>query len=183
MKTRKLIAASLFVALSGLFIGCNDDDGASCAQDYTGALSEQEASFAGTWTLTGIESSEAIDLTDDDVDNPSTDIFAQEDSCLTDIVYEYNTDRTFTYDQGKNTADCNRSEQFTGTWKLGGNTLGLITNCFESIEEISFSEDRTSYTVASRGIVTDANGQRQEVDLTFTYTQGPMMVEPEPTFE
>ena len=42
MKTRKLIAASLVVALTGLFISCSDDDTTSCVPDYTGALSEQD---------------------------------------------------------------------------------------------------------------------------------------------
>ncbi|MCM5662466.1 DUF5004 domain-containing protein [Galbibacter mesophilus] len=182
MKTTKLIATGLMVAFAGLFVSCNDDDSDSCAVDYTGELSQPEMQFVGTWSLTAIQSSEPVDLTDDDTENPSTDIFAQNTPCRNDVVYEFNEDRTFTYMEGLNEEDCNE-ENINGTWMLGGNTLGLVTGCFEVIEELAFNASRTSYSVSSEVNIVDVNGQSQAVELTFTYTQGPNMEDPEPAFE
>ncbi|MCF8713533.1 DUF5004 domain-containing protein [Joostella atrarenae] len=178
MKTRKLIAASLFVALTGLFISCDDDDTVSCTPDYTGALSDEETTFVGSWELTGITSDEEIDLTDDEEENPSTDIYAQQTECQNDIVYTFNSDRTYTYEQGGVVEDCEATEDFSGSWKLGGTTLGLVTNCYESIQTLEFNAEETEYTVQTSGIATDASGQQIQIVVTYTYSQKLAEIEP-----
>ncbi|MEH6703269.1 MAG: DUF5004 domain-containing protein [Galbibacter orientalis] len=178
MKTRKLIAASLVVALTGLFISCSDDDTTSCVPDYTGALSEQESGFTGTWKLTAIESSKELDLTDDDEDNPTTDIFIQQTDCQNDISYTYGTDRSYIYEVGENAEDCTNARSGTGTWKLGGNSLGVISACYEDIQNLEFNTERNEYKIQNTGTGTDVNGKSFQIIVTYTFTKELADVEP-----
>ncbi|WP_335965197.1 DUF5004 domain-containing protein [Galbibacter sp. PAP.153] len=171
MKNQKLIATTLFVALMGVFVSCTDDDSDNCVPDYTGALSEAETAFVGEWRLSAIEADEEVDLTDDDEDNPSTDIFAQQTACQNDQVYEYNSDRTFTYSAGQNEEDCEGAGSIAGTWKLGGDTLGLVYNCFEDILALDFDAQRTSYRINSNVRIEDVDGKVIQTQITLTYTK------------
>ncbi len=177
MKKQKLAAVVLFAALTGMFVSCNDDDN-QCIPDYTGALSADETAFAGEWHLTAIESSEAIDLTDDDEDNPSTDIYAQQSECENDLQYDFNTDRTYTYSVGKNAEDCETSGTIKGTWKFGGSTLGMITSCLESVVDLDINAERTTFSFTTDNFYTKENGQRIEIEVTHTYTKGPIAPAP-----
>ncbi|EKF56829.1 hypothetical protein I215_01405 [Galbibacter marinus] len=178
MKKQKLMAVVLFAALTGVFVSCNDDDN-QCIPDYTGALSADETAFAGEWHLTAIESSEEIDLTDDDEDNPSTDIFAQQSDCQNDLQYDFGTDRIYKYSARTNVEDCEDSPAaIEGTWKFGGSTLGLITACTESVVELDVNDQRTTFSYTISTFFTKESGERIEIDVTHTFTKGPIVPTP-----
>ena len=170
MKKQKLMAVVLLTALTGIFVGCNDDD-AECIADYEGALTAAETSFAGTWTLSAVESSEEIDLTDDEEDNPSKDIYAQQSDCENDMQYIFGADRAYKYNVGKRAEDCEQSGTLTGSWKLGGSTLGLITSCMENVVELEFNPNKTTFSYTTPNIYTKENGERVEIEITFTYSK------------
>ena len=79
---RKLVFACTTLLLAQLFIACNStDDGIECPEDHTGALAEAEEKLPGDWVLTAMTADQEIDLTDDETDNPSTDLFTQYEAC------------------------------------------------------------------------------------------------------
>ncbi|WP_417363255.1 DUF5004 domain-containing protein [Galbibacter sp.] len=179
MKKQKLMAVVLLTALTGLFVGCNDDDTSSCTPDYIGALSAEETAFAGEWTLSAIVSDKEVDLTDDEEDNASTDIYAQQSECQNDQQYIFKTDRSFEIQGGENAADCDPVQSIAGTWKLGGSTLGLIYFCSENIQAIEFNTEKTSFSFSSDLIITDLAGNKIDAEVTFTYSKAPVAEETE----
>src|SRR5699024_11429066 len=52
-----------------------------------------------------------VDLTDDDEENPSTDIFAQQSACEKDEQYVFDADRTFEYSKSNNAEDCDKDRK------------------------------------------------------------------------
>ncbi|MEL4307151.1 DUF5004 domain-containing protein [Joostella sp. CR20] len=174
MKKRKLIATTLFLALSALFVGCSDDDNSvTCTPAYTGELTENEAFLAGTWELSALTSSIEIDLTDDNENNPSTDIFMQQTECENDIVYIFNTDRTFSYEIGQSEGlNCSYTDGLDGTWKLTGSTI-TFNSCFESTRTVEFNDDLTAYSFDS---LAELNGQ--QFTVTYTFTKATEDIEP-----
>jgi len=180
MKKQKLMAVVLLTALTGVFVGCNDDDSSSCTPDYTDELSAEETAFAGEWTLTAIASDEEVDLTDDDVDNPSTDIYAQQSDCQNDQQYIFKTDRVFKIVSGENAENCESDQKQTvaGTWKLGGTTLGLIYFCTENIQALEFNAEKTTFSITNDLIITDLTGKQIEAEVTFVYSKLPVVADP-----
>lgn len=173
MKKQKLMAVVVLTALTGLFVGCNDDD-AECIADYQGELTADETAFAGEWNLSAVVADQEVDLTDDDEENPSTDIFAQQSACEKDEQYVFDADRTFEYSKSNNAEDCDNPVKLTGTWKLGGSTLGMIYFCSENIVDLDFNSDRTTFSLTNDVIVTEVGGNRVETEVTFTYTKAPV---------
>lgn len=172
MKKQKLMAVVVLTALTGLFVGCNDDD-AECIADYQGELTADETAFAGEWNLSAIVSDEELDLTDDEEDNPSTDLFAQQSACQNDQQYVFNGDRTFEFSSGENAESCDNPVSLTGTWKLGGSTLGMIYYCSENIVDLEFNADRTTFSYSTPAQFQQPSGNVQ-VEVTFTYTIAPV---------
>ncbi|MBP0904216.1 DUF5004 domain-containing protein [Mariniflexile gromovii] len=167
MKKTILLVKSLML-VGVLALSCDNDNGPDCPNALTGELTTTETAFTGNWTLKSIVAEEEVDLTDDDVDNPSTDIYAQSSDCFNDLVYNFGTNRTYTLKQGENATDCNEIE-INGTWALNSGTLSLVASC--SIESIAldFNDDDTEFSYTTTLRFKDVNDLIIDSDVVFTY--------------
>ncbi|WP_338357316.1 DUF5004 domain-containing protein [Yeosuana marina] len=154
--------ASLF------FVGCNND-GPDCPEALTGELGTSETVLVGDWNFVGMVAEDAVDLTDDDQDNPSTDIFAQLDACDKDLVYTFDNDRSYTFTQGYVATDCTNKVQFEGTWKLTGSNLAFVANCTTNAIDIAFNEDQSTFSFEQTYKFLDMDGHTVTTKVTFTY--------------
>ncbi|MBO3099061.1 DUF5004 domain-containing protein [Gelidibacter pelagius] len=169
MKKSILIIKSLFVIGALSIFSCNSDDGFDCPEALTGELSATEAEFSGTWKLVAMEADEAIDLTDDNTDNPITDVFAQYEACDRDLVYDFMNDRNLEFRQGYTADDCTNKLTFAGTWNLIGNDLTLVANCASQriTIETNAEGDQYSYDVTLQ--FRDVNGAQKTSKVKFTF--------------
>jgi len=155
-----------------LFVSCDNSDDIKCPEALTGELTEMETSFSGTWALTAITSEEEIDLTDDDTDNPSTDLYSQFPACDNDSVYTFESDRNYTYIFGKTEADCDSQQEATGTWQLTENSsLIFVSGCSRQITPIDLNEENTEFTIEKTLTYTDVDGNSISTKTTFTYSK------------
>ncbi|GAA3596683.1 DUF5004 domain-containing protein [Flavivirga amylovorans] len=169
MKTNALVPILMAIAL--LIVGCNDDD-SNCAQDLTGELSNNETAFAHKWVLAEIVSDKEIDLTDDSEDNPSTNLFEQYGACEKDAFYNFNNDRSYTFEQGVTASNCSNKQTSTGTWKLTNNTLlTLVSFCSTREITIEINTDGNSFLIEDNFNITDVKGNRISSKITFTYNK------------
>ncbi|WP_163518381.1 DUF5004 domain-containing protein [Gelidibacter japonicus] len=169
MKKSILIIKSLFLVVALSIFSCNTDDDIKCPEPLTGELSEAETGFSGSWKLVAMEADEAIDLTDDNADNASTDLFAQYKACDRDLVYNFMNDRSLVYRQGYLAADCANKLTFSGTWNLIGNDLTIVANCASQriTIETNAEEDQYSYDVTLE--FRDVNGSVKSSKVKFTF--------------
>src|SRR5690554_3638472 len=107
MRKSILIMKSLMVIVALSVVSCNSDDDIKCPDALTGELSATETQFSGSWRFSGMETEEAIDITDDNTDNPSTDIYAQYGACDRDVKYDFMSNRDYELKQGYAAVDCN----------------------------------------------------------------------------
>lgn len=170
MKKSKFLIQGL-VVLSLLIVSCNtSDDDIQCEEDITGVLSLKETEFVGEWELIAIESFDAVDLTDDDVDNPSTDIFSQYSECERNQIYEFKNDRAFTLKQGYTLPDCNNSSSFKGTWELtDGNTLITVAYCSKQSAPLEFENNDTEFKTERSITIIDINKNSVRTSVTTSY--------------
>lgn len=172
-KMRKLnvVMKSLMVVGALFLVSCNTDDGISCPEALTGELDAAETEFSGDWTLTALEADDAVDITDDDTDNPTKDIFAQYTECQSDLVYEFMDDRNYAFKQGYVAADCEGKGTFTGTWALTANVLTLVSNCASQRVDIEMNADKDVFSYDTNVNVRDVNGAVKTTKVTYTYTK------------
>ena len=157
--------------ICGLAVSCSvGNDGSDCSQDFTGALSTNEEKLVGEWVLTGIDADEALDITDDDEDNPSTDLFAQYNECQKDAAYTFSSNRSYLLEQGQNGTNCPNKGIFDGTWQLSGNTLSFVDACITQNVALTFNGDDTSFMFSNNFTLADVNGNVEEVTIVFTYS-------------
>lgn len=157
----------------GLFmLGCSTNDGLSCPEPFTGELSTVENSFVGTWVFSGMTSEEAIDLVDDGIDFPSTDIFSQLPDCQKDVDYLFNSDRSFTVRQEFNTVGCNNKLSIEGTWKYANEKLTLVTPTLCSSQTLDVTlNGLTEFTITDVLNINDVSGLTVISNVTLTYTK------------
>ncbi|MDO6758856.1 DUF5004 domain-containing protein [Tamlana sp. 2_MG-2023] len=157
--------------LSVLTVSCSDDnDDDICNDPIVGELTEYEADFSGYWTLKSIVVDEEIDLTDDDIDNPSSDVYSQYDECLQDTAYEFSSDRAYSFEQGKNADDCEVQNETNGTWKLGqDNILTIVSNCLTGNTVLDLNDDLTEFSFKSSLPYEDVNGNKLNLNTVSTY--------------
>ncbi|MEH6682295.1 MAG: DUF5004 domain-containing protein [Sediminicola sp.] len=168
----KRILFLLTLALMGFTAtSCNSDDDSYCVEDFTGALTEDEAVLVGTWELTAITSDEEVDITDDDEDNPSEDIFAQQDECQNDVSYSFSSNRAYTLQQATNVSGCDAEYSTEGTWNLVGDEIGLVDNCNLQILEVAINTDETAFSFVVDQNIRDVDGAITQVQLVITYTK------------
>src|SRR5690606_28319466 len=120
------MGATLLASL--MFTGCNDDDD-DCIPDYTGALTESETPLAGKWVLSGITSTKAVDITDDEEENPTTDIYAQYADCQKDAGYTFNEDRVYKFEQGTTASNCENKVITNGAWQHTNSQISFVASC------------------------------------------------------
>jgi hypothetical protein len=169
MKVRSIFMGAALLA-GAMFIGCSDDDD-DCIQDYTGPLAENETPLVGKWVLSGITSSEEVDITDDDEENPSTDIYAQYTDCQKDAAYTFNEDRDYKFEQGTTASDCQGKVTTNGTWQYTNNQISLVTLCTVLNLPVTFTNAGTSFQSVSQLLIKDVTGQTVQAEVTFTYTK------------
>lgn len=163
----KLMASSVLMSL--LMVSCSLNDGTSCPEAITGSLSDLENEFVGTWVFTNMVSEEEVDLTDDDVENPSTEIFPQLEDCQKDVVYVFETDRKFNVKQEYNVPDCENKLTIEGTWKLMNGNLTFVAQCSSQTIDVELNEESTIFTLEDNYSFQDVNGFLIMTNVTFTY--------------
>jgi len=168
MKKSILVIGSLFI-MNVLFVGCSLGDESNCPNDLTGALSAIESDFAGTWALTGMVAEDEVDITDDDVDNPSTEIYSQLPGCQQDVVYNFNSDRSFIIEQAYNVPNCPNKATVEGTWSLSGNQLNLVAQCQTQVYAIVINTEGTLFTIDDNYNFNDQSGVIISSGVTLTY--------------
>ncbi len=123
----KTIVNSLFISLvfSLGFISCSDDDGGSTAQPGV--------EFAGTWVLTEINLSAAIDANNDGSTSANllNEASCLEDTLVLDETFEWNSTEVVATLISPITGDlynvsCSDSQTQNGNWGVSGSNLFLI---------------------------------------------------------
>ena len=159
------------VLLGSMLSGCSTDNSIECPEDFTGSLVDEENNLLGTWQLSAIVAGEEVDLTDDNEENPDTDIFVQYTACEKDTEYTFGSDRAYVYSQATNESNCSNMVTITGTWKLANGSLGLVGNCSVQNLNVVFNDDKSAFSVTSNYTITDVNGVSVQTDVTFTYSK------------
>ncbi|WMI65373.1 DUF5004 domain-containing protein [Aestuariibaculum sp. YM273] len=169
MKKTILLVKSLM--LTGILaVSCNDDNDYKCPEAFTGELTETETNFTGLWKLKSIVTEEEIDLTDDDIDNPTTDLFSQFTECQQDVAYNFNNDRSYSYLAGTIATDCENKQTISGTWELNeASVLSLVVSCAKQSSIIEVNETNTEFTIETTYNFVDVNDISVTSVTTSTY--------------
>ncbi len=169
---KKILLHTFITAIFiGLCIGCMSDDEIVCAEDFEGELVESENILVGQWVLSAIFSEKAVDLTDDDENNPIQDIYAQYSDCKNDRVYSFGANRRYTFVRGANQAfACKDESESEGTWKLTGETLSFVTSCSTFKMTIDFNEEESQFSLTDDYDIRDVEGNTIRAEVTFTYS-------------
>lgn len=166
-KTILLVKSLMLVGL--LVVSCDDDNDIECPNALTGELTATETTFSGEWILKAIVAEKEIDLTDNDIDDPSTDIYAQNSSCQNDLVYNFKSDRSYILKQGANvTTDC-EDKSSEGTWALDGDILTVVSYCASQKTNLTFSDDNNEFSYVSTLNFKDVDNDIIISEATFTY--------------
>jgi len=169
MKKRILLVKSLMLC-SLLFVSCDDDNEISCPEALTGELSTTEVNFVGTWNLKSIVAEDAVDLTDDDIDNASTDLFDQYTDCQKDIEYSFSDNRDYNFRAGLLATDCENTQNIEGTWALNENSeLMIVFSCASQLVDIDVNDESTAFSTEGNFQYIDVNGNTVSTTTTFTY--------------
>lgn len=169
MKRSILLVKSLMLC-SLLFVSCNDDNDIKCPEAITGELTDMEVDFTGKWTLKSIVSEDEVDFTDDDIDNPSTDLFAQYSDCEKDIEYNFSDNRDYSFLGGMATADCDNTQDIEGTWALNENAeLIIVYGCTTQLTQLEINDEITTFSTEGNFQYMDVNGDLINTTTTFTY--------------
>lgn len=166
---KKIVLASSLVVMNLLCVGCDLGDESSCPEPFTGELSAAESVFVGTWILTDMVADEEIDLTDDDVENPSTEIFQQLSECKQDVVYSFESDRAFNVKQSYNVPNCEIKGIVEGTWKATAGQITTISQCQTLTIAIEMNTEQTIFTTESNFQFSDVRGFIINSAVTLTY--------------
>ena len=169
----KFLSIGTTLLMGVLFLSCSSDDGNQCPPDFTGDLTAEEEMLVGAWALSAMVATDEFDLTDDGVDNPSTDIYNQYTECQQDAVYTFGAQRTYGYEEGQNAGGCDAQIQIDGTWELVSGTLRLTSSCSIQSTSVEFNGDSTAFTLSQTFNVRDVNGTLSQTSIDFTYSLVP----------
>lgn len=169
---KTVISISKVVLLCLLILGCSTDNGSSCPEPLTGELSTIENEFVGKWVFSGMTSEEAVDLTEDGVDNPSTEIYSYLPDCQKDVEYFFNSDRSYTVRQEYNAANCTNKLSIEGTWMYTNGNLTFVTPsvCLSQTLNITLN-GATEFTISDTVMFNDVSGLTIRSNVTLTYTK------------
>lgn len=145
MKKNVLVFAG-WVCFALIVVSCDSDQGNACPKIFVGALTGHEEQLVGTWVLSEITSESAIDLTDDEEQNPSTDLFEQYSECDRDASYIFFDDRTYRYDLGQRVGDCDNPVTATGSWKFSAQILSLTSTCSIQTAPLKLNAEGDTFT-------------------------------------
>lgn len=164
----------LWMAVAGVLLisGCTPDNEFECPQPYTGALTADEEKYAGNWELTALEGGLAVDLTDDDLDNASTDLFSQLDECTRTARYVFAADRKMSYIGSKIVEDaCEEEIYFSGSWKATNGIVNVIAGCATADFTMELDEEAGSFSYTTYEQVANFNGETVATQVTYTFTK------------
>lgn len=167
----KIASFSLLMCFGLLMMGCSTDSSSNCPEDFTGALSSDENEFVGTWALSDIVSQVAVDLTDDGVDNPSTEIFDQLPDCQKDVEYIFGSDRGFTVRQQYNATGCTNKLSLDGTFKYVSSQLSFNNACVVQTITVQVNVDFTEFTVNDNYTFNEVDGSTTSSSVVLTYSK------------
>jgi len=168
MKTKKVLLAVIGTIL--LFVGCDSDDGVACIDDFDGGLVESEEKLTGVWVLSSIISEKEVDLTDDEEDNPSNDIYTQYSECKNDRVYTFGANRRYAFERGEKAKVCQDKSTSEGTWQLTGDTLAFVTGCNLFQLSIDFNEEESQFSLTDDYQIREFDGNTITAEVIFTYS-------------
>lgn len=161
-------------AIAGVFLlsGCTSDDSTSCPEPYTGPLTAEEENLSDTWVLTGLEGAIEIDLTDDDTDNPATDILAQLDECVSNARYEFGADRVGSYYASELVNDtCEDRLLFQGSWRFEDSVIHVNAGCAALRLEVSFDEETGNFSYVTYENVRNYKDQVIPMEVTYIFSR------------
>ncbi|ETN94800.1 DUF5004 domain-containing protein [Zhouia amylolytica] len=171
MMNLKRVSLPVLLMLGGVMLSCDSNDDISCAEDFTGDLTTSEEVLVGEWNLSAVVAEDEIDLSDDEVENPTTDLLSQYTACQKDVAYIFDAERNFTIEQSYNVADCAEKGQLAGTWMLNGEALNLVYACSRLSTGIDIHAEGTTFSFTGIENIQDINGQIIETTVTYTYTK------------
>lgn len=153
-------------------VSCNTDDSINCPDPLTGDLNAIETGFSGQWAFSGMMAESAVDITDDEKDNPSKDVYAQYTACERDLVYNFLANRSYSFKQGSVATDCTNKQQLTGTWSLtDGKSLKFVANCGSQTSQITVDESGKTFSFVTTLSIRDVSNVEKTTKVTFTYTK------------
>lgn len=171
MKFNNFYYQSLFLLAAFLLTGCGvNNDPLDCTPQFTGELLDNETKLIGQWNSTGAIADVEVDLTNDNIDNPSFNMFKQYSECAQDAIFYFDENRTYAYDLGTLTFGCTRSNT-VGTWKLSSGELFLIVNCDNISYDLSFNEDSSQFEYTTNVDVQEVNGSLTSANVIFTFSK------------
>ncbi len=170
---KSIVLVKTIMAASLLFFGCSNDNSPDCPDDFTGALDATETPLVGEWSFVSMVSEDEVDLTNDSMDNPSTDIYDQFSECQQDVAYTFEDDRGYTLKQGYVATDCTNKVALNGTWKLTAGVLNFVADCYTNSIDIEFNEDKTEFTFEKMYKFVDVDGHTITSKVIFTYEKTP----------
>ena len=169
-RIEKLIAA--FAIVSVLFISCNSNDDTHCEPDFTGSLSQTEQVLVGKWVLTAIVSDKEVDITEDDTDNPSTNLYSQSTDCEKDIFYTFNENRIMKFVIGSTAENCSNKNETSSSWEFKNGTLSFVQSCLIFESKIGLATDNLSFSSENSNVtIKDVDNNVISAKLTYTYTK------------
>lgn len=167
-KENLVVAIATFCVL---LISCDSNDDIQCSPDFTGELIQTEEIMVGKWVLSNIVADDEIDLTDDETENPSTDIYSQFTDCQNDVFYIFSEERIMSFIVGSIAADCSDKKSSISSWKLENSILMFITSCSPFQVNIDFTTDNLAFTVESNVTFVDVNNKTVNTKVVNTYTK------------
>ncbi|WP_224488008.1 DUF5004 domain-containing protein [Robertkochia flava] len=163
---------SLLLFFCMIFSGCSKDEGPGCPEDFSGPLSAGEEVMPGMWQLSGLVGAVPMDLTDDDIDNPDTDLFAQLGDCAKNARYTFDANRSASYYASVTEGDaCSEKLLFDGTWKLDAGTLYLNAGCFNMQAALDFMDNNQSFAFSVEEIVRDYREREVLMEVTYIFSR------------
>lgn len=164
----------LWMAVAGvlLFSGCTPDNEFECPEPYTGALTADEEKYAGIWQLTALKGDFAVDLTDDETDNASTDYFSQLNECAQQARYVFADDRKMGYYASNFVEEvCEEELYFSGTWKATEGVVNVVAGCATANFNLKLDEGASSFSYTTYEQVTNFQGDGIPTQVTYTFTK------------
>lgn len=168
MITNRIFAIGLTL-LGLIFYNCaQTEDPIECPAQFTGELQEIETKLTGKWGLVALVSDTEVDLTNDSINNPDFDMFAQSSECAKDATFNFFENRTYVYEVGYRVEGCARNNT-TGTWKLDINDLFLVVACGSLTSEVSFNESNSRFEYTNSVDIQEVNGLVTRANVTYTF--------------
>jgi len=173
VKNKKNMKNTLKLSIAALMIvalGCKKEEAAPAATTTTTtttpAKTKTDYLTESSWKLKALTVSPAINISGTAI----TDWFSQLDACDKDDTEKYNTNGSFSVDEGTTKCDPNDPQTTTGTWVFNPDQTILTvtykgTSTSYNISDLNASTFKGTYTVKE-------NNGSGELNYTYTFTYG-----------